>query len=743
MAPRIFAVCIGINFYPDPDTPSLSACVSDCDSIISYLTEVLEVPATQITRLTSTKHRTEYRAIEDSDHLATYQNITKALLKLSQEREKDDQVLVTYSGHGSRDWTIVPGWRGKNNHMDEGLVPMDVYLPGGRFLRDFELSYLLGMIVKKECRLTVVLDSCHSGGAFRAPQRETGRRVRKTELINMTQDRDPAQQAAANERYAQEKPLGGVSLDQLQEHWDMMQDRTENVPKHQWLVKPFGYEIWTGCLQHELSWEIAGSGRLTGALVDSLRSSRNPTTTSLGLLYRNVYDLTYDKNWYRRIEQGRVMHQEPILQTPILLGDVDRGFLTEYAAPKQIVGIPIHAVPYNNYGAEFTPFDASEHNDFPTLILRAGSAHGVQKGSEYAVYLWDEKLNNPLPESRIKVVITHVGTVASVVRLTGSPDLSLFEQVSIGQHTRQSNRMDEYYKSDTWLALEEFMYPQNITFPWPSGCQAVLASGPPANVKRVRLVATGGTPFPAPWDGATNKYVRAEVPLLIVSTGENFQVKSNDGQYEVHDAGSDAVLSKADSVEKALRNIVHISQYRTWFGLEGSGTRRDKDNIDLFTFTLEKPERVPGEGNTEKIKLKFKIDLDYVNTYGSAHANLALFHFSPNFGIRQIYPQVGQFETIDAGDLREISFEREIPEVGPGKDVVKAVVYQCSTGFKMWELPELGKEGQAGQPVRQSMELSLSDSAPEEEESEDNAVADWEAQDWDKYWLLQEPISGA
>ncbi|KAF8428565.1 caspase domain-containing protein [Tirmania nivea] len=777
MAPRIFAVCIGINFYPEPNQTRKSflyGSVGDCDSFISYLTEVLGVPAAQITRLTSTQDGLRYQAVErNTDKLATYENITNALLKLSRECREDDQVLITYSGHGNRVWSIVPHWRGKENRMDETLSPMDAFMPEGRQLRDFELSYLLSKIVETKCKLTVVLDSCHSGGAFRdsdtmqqAAFHALGLRARYTIFKTMAKEPNfEESKALENEKkkYPVDRPLGrvttggevvpGVSLEDLEKHWNTMQDRTENVPRHQWLLKPFGYEIWTGCLAHELSWEIYNGGRLTSALLDTLRIARNINETSLGMVYRNVFDTVYGKREAEvRDKYNNIVHREPMLQTPILLGDVDKGFLTNDTAAKQVVGIPINAIPFGNSHLDFEPFDAVEHSDdLPTLILRAGSAHGVQKGSEYAVYLWDDNLNTPPSEAQVRVVVTQVGTIASVVRVVGSPDLTLLKKVSNEQHIRGSNRMKAFYDNNSRYRMS----PQDITYPWPSGCQAVLVAGPSASVKHVRLVAAGGSTIPSPWDGARNTYVRTEVPLLVVSqdstpAGEDFQVRYSDGKYAVHGGGSSGtLLAQADSMDKALRNIVQISQYRTW--LENVETTTDPEYTDLFT--LEQTGRVPIEGETsaEEIKLKFSTDLEYISRFGKLHVNVALFHFSPNFGVRQIYPQEGQFESVDIGHYREITFKRQIPQGGGGSDVVKAVVYQSSTGFKSWGLPELGAEGEAGQPVRQRAELVLREPAPRMLAELDSvpgttgndvpAVKDGERAGYEKYWLLQVSIT--
>ena len=117
--------------------------------------------------------------------------------------------------------------------------------------------------------------------------------------------------------------------------------------------------------------------------------------------------------------------------------------------------------------------------------------------------------------------------------------------------------------------------------------------------------------------------------------------------------------------------------------------------------------------------------------------------------MRQIYPQDGQFESVDIGHFREVTFKRQIPQ-GAASGVVKAVVYQSSTGFKCWELPDLGAEGEAGQPLRQRAELILIEPAPDVLKELDPvpgtkgndriAANDGERNGYEKYWLLQVPI---
>ena len=77
-----------------------------------------------------------------------------------------DGVYVHYSGHGGRTPTSIPKVKGVQA-LDESLVPIDIGDPKAQYLRDHELARLLKDMVEKGLNVTIVLDSCHSGGATR------------------------------------------------------------------------------------------------------------------------------------------------------------------------------------------------------------------------------------------------------------------------------------------------------------------------------------------------------------------------------------------------------------------------------------------------------------------------------------------------------------------------------------------------------------------------------------------------
>ncbi|KAG9089725.1 hypothetical protein FRC06_001416 [Ceratobasidium sp. 370] len=108
--PRLFALLIGINDYPD--VKKLNGAVPDAQAMAQYLREHLNIPSNQITQIYNQK--------------ATRATIIKAFRDLREDAriQKGDAILIFYAGHGceARNYD----GRGKTDSTTQGLVPYDV-----------------------------------------------------------------------------------------------------------------------------------------------------------------------------------------------------------------------------------------------------------------------------------------------------------------------------------------------------------------------------------------------------------------------------------------------------------------------------------------------------------------------------------------------------------------------------------------------------------------------------------------
>lgn len=147
------ALLIGIDNYEDPQIPDLSGARNDVCLFRDLLVSRYGFRDDDITILV--------------DAAATREGILSAMdARLAAYAAPGTRLVLHYSGHGAR----VPdadGDESAGDGFDETLVPYDGDADGGRHILDDELWGRLNALAATGARVTVVFDSCHSGGALR------------------------------------------------------------------------------------------------------------------------------------------------------------------------------------------------------------------------------------------------------------------------------------------------------------------------------------------------------------------------------------------------------------------------------------------------------------------------------------------------------------------------------------------------------------------------------------------------
>ena len=156
--PRKLALLVGINAYPEDGLfPPLNGCVNDVELQYQLLVHRYGFNPSDIVTLT--------------DEQATRENILTTFDEhLIKQAQPDDVVVFHFSGHGSR---VADPDKDFEDGLNSTLVPVDSPLPAG-FPREGgavnditgHTLFLLGSAVPTD-NFTMVLDSCHSGGAKR------------------------------------------------------------------------------------------------------------------------------------------------------------------------------------------------------------------------------------------------------------------------------------------------------------------------------------------------------------------------------------------------------------------------------------------------------------------------------------------------------------------------------------------------------------------------------------------------
>lgn len=344
--PARYALLIGIDYYmpnllPDGGFyPNLSGCVRDINHVEDFLKNRLGMTQANIIKLTSSKGGDNNRPLEPEEQWPTYKNMVAAFKKITDMASKDDQVYIHCSSHGGRSKTLFPEL--KTSGLDESLVPTDIGNSEANYLRDVEIAYLLKAMIDKELMVTVVFDSCHSGGETRGRGGAVARGIDKIDTRDFSSESVVA-------------PLA-----ELMATWKEITGEVSGMravkPASGWFNSK-GYVFFAACRANESAYEfpfndVESNGALTYWLLDSLKDM------GPGLTYKQLHNRIFAK-----------IHSQFELQTPQLQGEGDREVFGS-----DIVQMPMAAI--------VMQVDLANKN----LMINVGDTHGVEETAQFAIY---------------------------------------------------------------------------------------------------------------------------------------------------------------------------------------------------------------------------------------------------------------------------------------------------------------------------------------------------------------------
>ncbi|MGL4498466.1 MAG: caspase family protein, partial [Planktothrix sp.] len=351
---NLYALLIGVDCYlphrlsDGSFYDNLQGAVNDISAIKAFLKINLNIPESHIFKLTASNPNPVLKEpVEPPKQLPTYANMVAKFKEITEIAQPGDHIYIHYSGHGGRTTTAYPEIKGEAG-VDESLVPTDIGQvdesgqPVNCYLRDLELAWLLKQMEKKGLIVTVVLDSCHSGGATRG-----GPQVRGIDTI----DALPQQMSSLV-----------ASREELLENWLSLRQvtRGESSLHLGSLPQAKDYVFLAACHPSEKAFEDGfhcgkvkrRHGALTYWLLDSLQQDY------VGLTYKDICD---------RI-RAKIQSQFP-QQTPMLLGEYDRAvfgsdrtLITQFSSVQKI------------------------NSDKQQVSINAGITTGIRKGATFAIY---------------------------------------------------------------------------------------------------------------------------------------------------------------------------------------------------------------------------------------------------------------------------------------------------------------------------------------------------------------------
>lgn len=340
---------IGINSYPNfGPRCNLDGCINDVSVMGQLLRETFGFSNQGLTTL--------------RDDQATQQGILDAFDSLIQRAEKDDIIVIQFSGHGSQMkadkgikpngyyQTIVPHDSGRNDKKNLDIVDDLIYL------KMLDLTEITPFV-------TYIFDSCHSGTIVRDVFANKQRRV---EPDFRSIDDSPGSQLTPAQLSLLKTPLAASSLPVNKRYVLLASSRDEEV----------SFEHAAGSTRH---------GAFTYFLCQEL------TRAEPGASFRDIFERTHDA----------VSSHYPT-QHPQLEGVWDRAlFSREIYTPKKYLLV-------------------TEQRD-GLVTLNGGAAQGLTPGSVYGIYPPGARTDEKAEDKIGSVELTRVRAVTSDATLIGGP----------------------------------------------------------------------------------------------------------------------------------------------------------------------------------------------------------------------------------------------------------------------------------------------------------------------------------
>ncbi|MEC4816613.1 MAG: caspase family protein [Scytonema sp. PMC 1069.18] len=644
--PNFYALLMGIDCYSPNQLPdgspikNLRGCVRDINYVEAFLKETWKIPENHILKLTSSANASNpSEPLEPPEQLPTYKNIVDKFRQLTAMASKGDLVYIHYSGHGGYAKTSYPKIKGANG-IDETLIPTDIGKPEGQHLRDLELAKLLQEMVDKELVVTLVLDSCHSGGATRGDESD----VRGIGVVDTT-PRSEASLVASSE--------------ELTKTWESLNDGDTRSFTSGRLPESRDYVVLAACRQTELAHEYVINkqtkefhGALTYWLIDSLRQLTPELT------YRDLQD--------RIIAKVNSLFPQ---QMPLLIGEGNRVvFSSDYTNMHYTV--PVRQVNY-----DMNP---------PQIYLEAGQVTGLRKGAEFAIY----KLGSRefTPENCLALaIIKNLGATESWCELQ---PLSGKEAVQQGDRAVLTSASTNLVRKIRLLHLEEAHSEEEKAF---------------QNIKDVLGIGKGWIKL-ADDENQDNQIDAADYIITVNKEGEyeicdrtgtpfpNLRppLKISDSNSATQLIKRLVHLAKYHATE-ALDNFDRSNPLMGKLVVEWMGWLEEDEHDFADEIPSKDRLRLLDDSKNPTVKEGDWIFLRIHNNF-SRDLNFAVLGLGANWAIQQAYPpgEGNKFDTIGSGQSVPVAFQITLPEgYEKGADIAKVFATVGSPNFTWLALPPL------------------------------------------------------
>jgi hypothetical protein len=645
MSPQIkkLALLIGIDCYqPDPSKQEtkrlnirknkivyrdLKGAVNDIVAVNRFLTNTMGVEQNNITMLLAPAPGGDYPlGLPEGGYTEpTYENIIRALVDLAKKVEKTEKadqaeagslVYIHYSGHGGVATTLFSHLKGEGAE-DEAIVPSDITC-GGKYLRDVEIGALLQDIIDKTgVILTVVLDSCYSGGALRD---------------DYDDDDDDGEDTAEDIR-------GVKSLYQSDPTLDLPMDKhsLESTKRHgnlDWMRAPKGFVVLAACQDYQKAKEmtiyrdgpVRSHGVLTHWLLDTIRTS--PLHLSSDAVYNRVCT-----------KIGNSVKD----QTPHIIGERDRFFFNSEFRPR------VYTLQVIRTQRESATGDS--------LVLGGGLVDCVRTNSVYSILPMHFDMRQPITQNSILAQVK-------------------IKTVQVGDSITYSL---EKNKTPRWQEIQAGCLA--VLYSLPIECQSTVKFGPTDDKKLLldlhkefdQACTDGGSA----WLRRVNDH--ADFDVKVAEDG-NFEVNDRAGLFTTQTAKHlepiewDARKGN-DGMSRLVTRLSHLARFKLIKGLDNPGFR-DSSLVNLISVDVSPApsgRNLPGGEWCQPVKELNIVDGIYrvppkqwfrisIRNDTEMTVGCVIFNLTVDFEIAKTFPPYEAYKNIAPKTKLEDDFIETIPE---------------------------------------------------------------------------------
>ncbi|EAW35258.1 caspase family protein [Lyngbya sp. PCC 8106] len=650
-----YALLMGINYYSPNTLPngssykSLKGCVRDINQVEDFLNQLATRP-NKIVKLTASNPENN-SPVEPPEKLPTYENIVKSFQHITQIANPGDRIYIHYSGHGGRAKTIYPEYKGESG-QDETLVPTDIGNENGRYLRDLEFAYLLQQMVDKQLQVTVVLDSCHSGGTTRGEDED----VRGSGIVDNTV-----------------RPLESLvaSSEKLIANWQNITGQTQQKAgtRSSVFMKGMlpedakkGYVLLAACRPHEAAYECAFEGtERNGALTYWLLKTLTPDPSKLMITYQMLQD-------YIKPNINNQFRQ----QTPMLIGEGDRLIFGWESIPSE-------------YTANVTDIKTGKKQ---RIELNVGELQGLERGAEFTLY----------PFGTTSFSTKQQLALVKLISVQGSTSLGEVQTVFSEQPIKRGDWAMLTLVSSNLIRKVYLL--ENDTLPEEINQQVALQ-----NVKTSIFMKT--------WIEFVDEVEQADyfvrVTILDAEKAAKYQAEVNDIIYEVCDNTQTPILlrpalkvNESRSAYNVTKRLIHLSKYQAVENLKNHDPCSEMgDKIAVRLTAQPDPNLVlnSAENPTEITITENKTYSLEIQNHYSQPVYVAVFNLQPNWAISSVLsetPGRGMVISLDPKQKETIPLPN-LEKKENWQNIYKVCVSVDDTNFRFLELPPLDQQKQ---PVR-------------------------------------------